>query len=180
MENYLMNDSYTIVVIIIIIVALILVLISILYKYYKLKLNFNDNIKSKFENWTNNELSESQKKIEATTEKEYKLKLQEWISENKISIRQQAIISSKSISLGQISEQLAPYFPNFPYNPKDVKFIGDPIDIIIFDGLKEGYVRNIVFLEIKTGSSRLNKNEKLVKEAVDSGRIEWLIHNIKL
>ncbi len=94
--------------------------------------------------------------------------------------RKDSIKRQRSILKGQATEQLAPYInPN--YNPKDYKFMGDPIDYIIFDGMsdlneKEDIVNKIIFMDIKTGTSRLNKVQKKIKEAIDDGRIEFQLY----
>jgi len=55
--------------------------------------------------------------------------------------------------LGKITEHFIPYLPMFKYNPKDARFIGSPIDFIVFDGLSEGEIRKIVLVEVKAGKS---------------------------
>lgn len=65
-----------------------------------------------------------------------------------------------------------PYLPEFRYNPKDACFIGSPIDLIVFDGLDEGKLRKIVFVEVKSGKSTLSKREKLIRDAVEQRRVE--------
>jgi predicted Holliday junction resolvase-like endonuclease len=72
-----------------------------------------------------------------------------------------------------VHEQLIPYLPVFPYNPKDVRFLGSPIDLVVFDGLAEGCVRRIVFLEVKTGGSGLTGRERSVRDAIQDGNVEW-------
>lgn len=87
--------------------------------------------------------------------------------------RRDAITRSSAVIRGQVTEHLIPYFPNFPFNPKEARFIGSPVDYLIFDGVDEEEMRKIVFLEIKTNGSRLNARQRRIKEAVDKGRIEW-------
>jgi len=53
-------------------------------------------------------------------------------------------------------------------------FLGTPIDLIVFDGLCDGRVNKIVFVEVKTGSSSLSGRERLVREAVSARKVEWL------
>ena len=47
-------------------------------------------------------------------------------------IRKDAVSRSRAVLSGQFSEQLAPYLPDFPYKPTEVRFIGKPIDFIVF------------------------------------------------
>ncbi len=89
-----------------------------------------------------------------------------FLSKNKHN-RQDAVKRSKSVLLGQINEQITPLLPNFEYNIKDLVFLWKWVDYIIFDGLAEWELRQIIFLEIKTWKSQLNRNEKMIKSKVD-------------
>ncbi|AEK72287.1 hypothetical protein GQS_01925 [Thermococcus sp. 4557] len=76
--------------------------------------------------------------------------------------------------MGQVAEHFIPYLPGFRYNPKDAKFLGKPIDFIVFDGMSEGNLRKIVFIEVKTGRySKLSQTEKQVKKIVEQKEIYW-------
>jgi predicted Holliday junction resolvase-like endonuclease len=80
--------------------------------------------------------------------------------------RQDAVDRSRSVMLGHVNEKIAPLLPNFPYHYKDLVFLGKGIDYLVFDGLSQGELRKIVFLEIKSGVSSLNKNERSIKECI--------------
>ena len=88
-------------------------------------------------------------------------------------IREDAVLRSQAVTVGKVHEQLIPYLPAFPYNPKDVRFLGSPIDLVVFDGLADGRVQRIVFLEVKTGGSSLTSRERSVRDAVQAGEVEW-------
>jgi len=87
--------------------------------------------------------------------------------------RADAIARSRAVLTGQFSEQIAPYLPGFLYSPTECKFIGKPIDFVVFNGLDEKNVREIVFVEVKSGNSRLSGTESSVKDAVLNGRVKW-------
>jgi predicted Holliday junction resolvase-like endonuclease len=87
--------------------------------------------------------------------------------------RKDAVERSRSILKGQISEQLAPYLPNFSFAPSECKFIGKPIDFIAFKGINVGKIDEIVFVEVKSGKSRLSPIEKEVKLAIKEGRFRF-------
>ena len=87
--------------------------------------------------------------------------------------RKNAVEQSRAVTRGQIYEQLVPYLPEFEFNPKDAQFLGRPVDFVVFDGLDEGNLRRIVFVEVKTGLSKLTNRERLVRDAVRDGRVEW-------
>ena len=88
-------------------------------------------------------------------------------------IRQDAVERSHAVTRGKVTEQLIPYLPDFPYDPKDARFIGSPIDFLVFDGLSEGDVRSVVFVEVKTGGSGLSTRERRVRDAILERNVEW-------
>lgn len=92
--------------------------------------------------------------------------------------RGQAVKQSRSVVLGHVHEQFAPLLPDFPYHYKDAMFMGKGVDYIIFDGLGDGYVDQIVFMEVKRGSSSLNRNEKLIKDCIQAGRVKYEVWRV--
>lgn len=88
-------------------------------------------------------------------------------------VRRTAVEQSKAVTRGQIYEQLVPFLPEFEFNPKDAQFLGKPVDFVVFDGLDEGDLRRIVFVEVKTGAATLNTRERRVRDAIRQGRVEW-------
>ncbi len=87
--------------------------------------------------------------------------------------------SSRSIIGGQISEQLAPYFPDFPFKSSECRFIGKPFDFLVFEGLDEKHIQKVVFVEVKTGKSSLSSQEKHLKDAILDKRVEWFEWRLK-
>lgn len=80
---------------------------------------------------------------------------------------------------------MTPITGQFKYNLSDARFIGSPIDYIIFDGysnIKDGAKEediNLIFADVKTGKkAKLNKVQKKIKKAIDNKRIEWKTINI--
>lgn len=43
----------------------------------------------------------------------------------------------RNVLKGQIGEQFTPFITDFPYNPSDCRFMGEPIDYVIFQNLHE-------------------------------------------
>lgn len=87
--------------------------------------------------------------------------------------RKDAIQRSRFVIGGQFSEQLAPYLPNFDYLPTECKFIGKPIDFIVFRGMDEKKIDEVVFVEVKSGKSKLNAHEKNLKDTIQKKRVRW-------
>ncbi len=57
--------------------------------------------------------------------------------------------------------------------------IGSPIDMLVFDGLSDPEKElDIIILEIKTGRSALNKNERRVRDAVEAGRVTYEVYEL--
>jgi predicted Holliday junction resolvase-like endonuclease len=88
-------------------------------------------------------------------------------------MRAEGALLSRAVTRGQIYEQLVPYLPGFRFNPKDAQFLGRPVDFVVFDGLDDGDLRRIVFVEVKTGAAKLTTRERLVRDAIRDGHVEW-------
>ena len=93
-------------------------------------------------------------------------------------VRQDAVQRSLAVTAGKVYEQLLPYLPDFPFNPKDVRFLGSPVDFVVFDGLSDGQVTRVVFVEVKTGGAELSARERWVRDVVRERRVEW--HELRL
>ena len=89
------------------------------------------------------------------------------------SIRQDAIKRSRSVLTGTFSEQLAPYLPGFGHSPTEVRFIGKPIDFIVFEGMDSKEIKKVVFLEVKSGKANLNGVERSLRDAIQAGKVGW-------
>ncbi len=88
-------------------------------------------------------------------------------------LREDAVKRSRAVLTGQFSEQLAPFLPGFRWRPTEVRFIGKPVDFIVFKGLDEGNVEEIVFVEVKSGDAQLSTKERKVRDAVQEKRVSW-------
>ena len=91
--------------------------------------------------------------------------------------RRDASKRSRSVVAGMTAEQLAPLLGEFGerFDPGDARFLGAPVDYVVFDGIAAGELRQVVLVEIKTGGSRLNANEREVQRAVQEGRVGFEI-----
>jgi predicted Holliday junction resolvase-like endonuclease len=97
--------------------------------------------------------------------------------------RKDALKRSRSVIRGQASEHLAPFVIK-DTNPKDYRFMGNPIDYICFDGLsdvldgKADSINKIRFVDIKTGKSNLNKSQRRIRDAINSDSVEFKVINL--
>ena len=93
--------------------------------------------------------------------------------------RADAVKKSRAVLGGQFGEQLAPYLPGFPCNPGDVQFLGSPVDYVAFPGYAEGKeIKDVVFIEVKSGQSTLSARERQIKEAVKAGRVHYVEYRL--
>ena len=89
-------------------------------------------------------------------------------------------VTTHSVNFGQIAEKILPSFPNFPHHTLDCRALFDPIDYIIFNGLRNnGKISSINFTDVKTGQARLNKRQKEIKEAIERGNVSLQIGRLK-
>lgn len=90
--------------------------------------------------------------------------------------RQDSVEKSRSTLTGQFLEKLAPHFLDFPFDPTEVRFIGMPVDYVVFQGLSSGIVERIVFLEVKSGKSDLSSDQRRVRAAVEAKQVDWKVY----
>ena len=88
-------------------------------------------------------------------------------------LEQAAISRSRSVLGGKFAEQLAPFLPDFPSDPTEARFLGSPVDLVVFPGLATGEPREIVFVEVKSGSARPNAVQRRLEKLVVEGRVRW-------
>lgn len=92
--------------------------------------------------------------------------------------RREAAAQSRAVLGGQFSEQLAPFLPDFPYSPTEVRFLGRPIDLIVFKGLDEHEPSEVIFVEVKSGTAQLSQVERKLRDAVEAGRVRWAEYRV--
>ena len=102
-----------------------------------------------------------------------------------VDARKESVEKSRSSLKGQIAEQLAPLLPGFLYLPADARFLGDPIDYVVFSGYTDvrdnrssGDSLEIVLLEVKQGKSALSPFQKAVARSIEEGRVRFEICRI--
>jgi len=104
--------------------------------------------------------------------------LERWKIDCTNEIRKDSVNRSRSTLKGRISEQMAPLLPEFPFPSADARFIGNPIDFVVFDGYtkakdEKADTISVVLVEVKKGKGKLTKEQSLIKKAVEEGRVSW-------
>jgi predicted Holliday junction resolvase-like endonuclease len=94
--------------------------------------------------------------------------------------QKRSVNTSRAVLKGKMAEQFAPILPEFQYLPSDAKFLGDPVDYVVFDGYTDfrdgdGTAEDIevILLDIKSGGARLSKGQQAIAQAVSEGRIRF-------
>lgn len=137
-------------VIALIAIIIIVAILSILLSYYFTKLK----LERKFRQWQETEILRREKEKERAV--------------------REAIAQSRAVLGGKFVEQLAPYLPEFKYDPTEARFIGSPIDLIVFPGLAKGDPKEIVIMEIKTGKTgQLTPQERKIRQLIEDGMVRW-------
>ena len=130
------------------------------------------------------QMFESQKsQLDTSIRQTYEARLGEWkattlaqaIEEN----RADAVDTPRAVLKGKIAEQIAPLLPGFlaKYNPADARFIGSPIDYLIFRNMSKGEdsddLIEFVLLDVKTGKAGLNAVQRKIEKAATHKRIRF-------
>ncbi|MGI8750892.1 MAG: Holliday junction resolvase-like protein [Acidimicrobiales bacterium] len=82
---------------------------------------------------------------------------------------------------GAGADHRAGHAPGFAWDPADARFLGKPVDYVVFDGYAEvragarDHLRQIVFVDVKTGRAGLSKAERRIKACVESGAVHGLV-----
>ena len=97
-------------------------------------------------------------------------------------VRKDALNRSRPIIKGLVAEQIVPFLEDFRYKPADARFIGAPIDYVIFDGYSDKSEEiTVVLADIKTGkSANLTSGQRKIRDAVNEKRVKWETIHINL
>lgn len=94
--------------------------------------------------------------------------------------QRRSVNTSRAVLKGKMAEQFAPVLPGFNYLPSDAKFLGDPVDYVVFNGYSEfrdgsGKAQDleIVLIDIKSGQARLTKGQQAIAQAIQQGRVRF-------
>lgn len=106
--------------------------------------------------------------------------LQQLHSEQLDLARKRSVNTSRAVLKGKMAEQFAPFFPEFNYLPSDAKFLGDPVDYVVFNGYsayREGLLAaeeiEVVLIDIKSGQARLSKGQQAIAQAIAAGQVRF-------
>ncbi|MBM08056.1 MAG: Holliday junction resolvase [Magnetovibrio sp.] len=125
-----------------------------------------------------NELKSKYNTLKEDTIAEYEAFFKAWCISKEKEIRKDALDRSRRVIRGQATEHLAPHLIG-ELNPKDYRFMGNPIDYMVFNGASDiadgeaDELKEIIFLEIKTGNSKLSKIERRIKKCIEEKKVSF-------
>ena len=93
--------------------------------------------------------------------------------------RADAVKRSRASIEGKVYEQFVSHFPEWNHEPSDARFIGTPIDYIVFDGMSKGKPEQITIVEIKKGSSSTTKLQNQIRDLIIEGKVVWELIKLK-
>jgi len=88
---------------------------------------------------------------------------------------EKALITTASVNIGKNLEKILPTMKDFKCPIPECRFLGDPIDLITFNGLCKNKIESISFIEVKTGEARLNKHQKCIKDAIEDKKVSYRV-----
>jgi len=93
------------------------------------------------------------------------------LEKRKISVDVNAEKKAIEVGFGKIIEKFIPAYKNLKLQFRECRPLYEPIDLIVFDGLVKRKVDFITFLEIKSGNSRLNSHQRIIRDAILDGKV---------
>ncbi|MDR3577868.1 MAG: Holliday junction resolvase-like protein [Anaerolineaceae bacterium] len=94
--------------------------------------------------------------------------------------RKESVDQSRNTLKGKMAEQMAPLLPGFNFLPADSRFLGDPVDYVVFDGYSHmrdgggsGEELELVIVDIKQGQAVLSSSQRAIAKAVEDGRVRF-------
>lgn len=88
---------------------------------------------------------------------------------------EKAEITTKAVNIGKNLERALPTIRDFKWVVPDTKFLGDPIDLIVFNGLSMGKVDSMSFVEVKSGYAKLNNHQKSIRDAIEDHKVSYKV-----
>ena len=70
-------------------------------------------------------------------------------------------------------QNVLPYYKDFDSQVSlaDCRFIAAQLDIIVFEGASNNHIKNITFMDAKTGAAKLEKNQRQIRDVVNDGKV---------
>jgi predicted Holliday junction resolvase-like endonuclease len=143
-----------------------------------LEISFRDRLNFEIENYKKKDRKILEEEIRRKVEEELEEKFEDWKKEKEKEIIEKVIQDYGMYILKTLSEKFAPFYIMFKYeiDPRDIRFLGCPVDYVAFKGLEEKDFDNleILFIKVKSDERELSEKEKAIKNAIENKRVKWL------
>jgi predicted Holliday junction resolvase-like endonuclease len=155
---------------------LIAAVVFILIVVAKSGANVDSRAHALFETWKKMLLNSERTNLRESM----KLEFERWKSDEEQKIRFDSLQRSDHTHFGKMIEHLVPWMVDCPFDPRDMRFLGSPVDFVAFEGLSSGKEVTVVLIEVKTGrNDKLTVREQKVRDAVNAGRVGYRIIKVQ-
>ena len=111
--------------------------------------------------WRDEEMQSLETQLRDLANADVRIQIERWKQQHEQEIRLDAIQRSSAVTRGKVTKHIVLYLPGFDLDPKDIRFLGTPIDLIAFKGLNGSEEIEIVSSKSKQAdqSSRRAKGQ---------------------
>ena len=96
---------------------------------------------------------------------------EEDLEKSKKLVTERATITTTAVNIGKLLEKVLPTMDDFRWALPDCRFLGDPIDLVTFNGCCQNKIESISFIEVKSGKATLSKKQRRVRDAVQDKKV---------
>lgn len=121
-------------------------------------------LKKKPENDWLQQIEAKQKRINKETEK---------LNEIEASVREQARIAGRKEAAKAI-KKIDTIFNPLKLNPDDSKVIFHPVDYIVFNGMKSGQMKNLIFMDKEKQTGIDKQLHQSIEKVIEKENYEWI------
>lgn len=108
--------------------------------------------------------------------KEQLISYQEKLQQQKNTMQEShehGLISQRGQVAGKILERFLPIFSDYEYNPDDVIPIFNTFDFLVLKGRCQNNITSVIFQEVKTGNSRMERLQKNLRDIIVKGHVSF-------
>ena len=99
-------------------------------------------------------------------------------SEKESMVREEAAKRAQAQVPKLIKKSLSDHIVSLKYNPYDIKPINHPIDLVVYDGMSDGDVKDVIFLHSK--NKAMQELHKSIHNAVENKEYDWKVVRISM
>jgi len=101
-------------------------------------------------------------------------------AEKEKTIRKKAVLRGRSQVVKTVLNSMDDYFTKMKYNPYDIKPILHPVDYVIYEGMNDKKMNDVVFLSKKTKNPYINKLHMSINEIINKELYDFKVARIDI